>query len=107
MHGRHPKSNLQLQGDPHGPMVCQPYTEPSLIIRNGNPNLASEFPSARGRRFTQLFTNNYALQSTMWLRDCVSRIFKSSVFSMKSDLGGEKTLHLQPGILSYSVIINK
>ena len=38
-------------------------TETSLIITNGNPNLASELCYARGRRFTQPFTNNYALQS--------------------------------------------
>ena len=34
-------------------------TEPSIIIRNGNPNHASKLPS-----FTQPFTNNCALQST-------------------------------------------
>ena len=39
------------------------YTETSMIIRNGDPKLASECPSARGRRFTQPFTNNYALHS--------------------------------------------
>ena len=38
-------------------------TEGSIIIRNMNPTLTSELPSARGRRFTQPFTNNYALQS--------------------------------------------
>ena len=37
---------------------------PSSIIGNGDPNLAWELPSARGRRFTQSFTNNFALQST-------------------------------------------
>ena len=39
-------------------------TETSLIIRNGNPNLASELPSSRGCWFTEPFTNNCALASS-------------------------------------------
>ena len=40
------------------------YTEPCIIVQNGSPNVASELPSARGRRFLQPFTNKYALEST-------------------------------------------
>ena len=37
--------------------------EGSKIVENGNTNCVSELPSARGRRFAQPFTNNFALQS--------------------------------------------
>ena len=40
------------------------YAEPRQVIKNGNPNLASVLPSARGCRFTQHFTNTFALEST-------------------------------------------
>ena len=43
---------------------CFSHTKRSTIIRNGNPNLASELLSARGCHFTQPFTNNYALEHT-------------------------------------------
>ena len=44
---------------------CFSHTKRSTIIRNGNPNLASEIRSARGCHFTQPFTNNYALESIL------------------------------------------
>ena len=59
------------------------YAEPCLIIRNGNPNLALELPSAQGGHFTQLFTNNYALQSShclhVWCYLCHQITFHTSV----------------------------
>ena len=57
------------QGAPSGlrerlPSWWPAYTEGCIIIRNKNPNRASELPSAHGRRFTQPFTDNNVLQNT-------------------------------------------
>ena len=49
-------------------LVLRVEVHTSIVIRNGNPNIASELCSACGLRFTQPFTNNYALQSTQSCR---------------------------------------
>ena len=56
--------------------MAQGYTETSMIIRNGDPKLALERTSARGRRFTQPFTNNYALHS---IHICVNHSLLRSI----------------------------
>ena len=53
------------------------------IVRNRKPNRASELPSARGQRFTQPFTNNYALHSIYFVKkNCNLQTVQDLLFKM-------------------------
>ena len=65
-HGSNLGFSWRLMSRAYTVLSCT-YTAGSTIIRNGNPKTPLKLSSACGHVFTQPFTNNYALQSTMAL----------------------------------------